>query len=176
MHDGAYAFVKSTAATLPPLETVYEVGGRFLNGRVRPLFPCRTYVSVDLFAGEDVDVVGDFTAWCPEAPADCVVCCEVLEHTPLGGQIVAHAWDLLRPEGFLVLTCATGDRAPHSALDGNAVRPDEWYRNVDPDQLRGALERAGFRVLEWRVVASAGDLYALAQRPAGEEDGNGRTA
>jgi hypothetical protein len=90
----------------------------------------------------------------------------VLEHTPDGGKILAHAFDLLEPSGWLVLTCATNPRLPHSAIDGGDVCEDEWYQNVEPTWLQDSLVKLGFLIREFRVIASLGDLYAVAQRPA----------
>lgn len=91
-----------------------------------------------------------------------VVCCEVLEHSPRADQIVRNAIRMLAPGGVLLVTCATDPRAPHSAVDGNALRAGEWYQNVAQDSLRAWLD--GMEVLHLDTLPR-GDLQCLAIKP-----------
>jgi hypothetical protein len=57
---------------------------------------------------------------------------------------------------------ATDPREPHSCSpNGRGLEPDEWYENVDPDELRTQLHRKGFEVVVFETH-DRGDLYALA--------------
>lgn len=140
MHREAYEFVASCVARFGVPERVVEIGSRDINGTVRPLFAgCRSYVGLDLVPGPGVDVVADARTWRPRRPVDCVVCCEVLEHTPHAREIVESAHAMLREGGLLILTAACEPRRPHSAVDGGPVRDGEYYRNVDPADLHDWL-------------------------------------
>lgn len=163
MHAEAHDFVRRTLQTLPPLYSVVEFGGRNINGSVRPLFTnARTYVSIDKIPGPGVDIVGDALDYRPPEPVDCVVCCEVLEHAIRPHLLVAHAIDILRPGGVLIVTCATTGRAPHSTTTGGALLPNEYYRNIDRQEVHDWFGTGG--VLHFTVILNdnAHDLYCTA--------------
>jgi hypothetical protein len=153
-------FVRRATAGGPRPQRVVELGSRDVaGGTVRGLFPdAASYTGVDLVPGPAVDVVADARIWRPPAPVDLVLCCEVLEHTPLGLGILDNACDMLRPGGRLVVTAAGPGRAPHSAVDGGPLRPGEYYRNIDPDALLDWLCRFTVEAFEWHP--ERGDLYA----------------
>lgn len=122
---------------------VVEFGGLDVNGNVRHLFKeARSYVCVDIVSGPGVDVVAPFEEWAFEQPtgsADLVVSLEVLEHAARWGQMIAGAQHILRPGGRFVGTCATVNRAPHSAWGDPWPHPDEHYTNVSPQDLSSAF-------------------------------------
>jgi SAM-dependent methyltransferase len=138
MHPEARAWVAQHATEGRTL----EIGSRDINGGVRDLF-ADDYTALDLIDGPGVDVVADVTTYKPKTKYDVIVCCEVLEHTD--ADIIAAAHRLLRPGGRLILTAAGPTRTPHSAVDGGPLRPDEFYRNVEPTDLARSLA-------DWRDV------------------------
>src|SRR5579883_267247 len=158
------------AMRLEPRRSVVELGSRTVagpwpySGPVRHLFPGAGYVGVDIVAGPNVDVVGNAATWQPDpfAPVDTVVCTETLEHTPEAGEICSNAWRLLAPGGVFVVTAAGVGRAPHSAVDGGALREGEYYRNINREQLYGWLAPFGFSLID--TFSTPGDIYALAVR------------
>lgn len=133
-----------------------EIGGRNINGSIRPLFGA-DYTALDLAPGPGVDIVADAATWEPGETFDAVVCCEVLEHTPDAEAIVATMGKAVGPGGSLIITAACPDRAPHSAVDGGPLRPGEFYRNVDPTDLSRWLRAIGTCEVD---VWLAGDVYA----------------
>lgn len=165
MHEQARAYVASRVDGMT-FGTVVEVGGRNINGTVRDLFDCDEYVAVDLHPGPGVDVVADATEWDPDFPVDCVVFCEVFEHTDLWPVLVEQAARWLDDGGTLIVTCATGDRTPHSAMDGGKLQPDEWYRNVPQAELVAACVEAGFEVVHVETRQRPQDLYLTARKDA----------
>lgn len=165
MHPSAHAFVAETAALLEPPRTVLDLGGRDVNGTVQDVFPSSTYVVVDLIDGANVDHVADAAEWTSDSPFDCVVCCEVLEHTPRAHAIVANAARNLRAGGVLIITAATDPRAPHSGIDGGPLRDGEYYANINAESLEDWLYDAGFdgwQITTRQVPDHGGDLYAVA--------------
>lgn len=158
MHDAAFAFVQSVASRVPS-GFVLEIGGRNINGSVRALFG-PLYQSVDIEEGPGVDAVADGATFTPASRPTCVVCCEVLEHTPSAEAICRNAYRVLGEGGVFIVTAASEGRTPHSAADGGALRDGEYYANVPADRLRAWL--APFpevTITENRVV---GDIYAVA--------------
>jgi len=94
-------------------------------------------------------------------PADLVVCCEVLEHAENWRQIIRRSRQWLKPGGALIVTSAGLGRKPHSC-DGGQLREGEYYRNLDPSDLRAELIAAGYR---WRYVRQwQTDLQSFAVR------------
>lgn len=167
MHAEAYvAVAKRIQELAKPLRSVVEFGSRNINGSVRPLFPeYASYVGVDAMDGPDVDVVMDAESFVPMRAPNCVVCCEVLEHAANAKRLVEHALMILALKGAVIITCASTGRAPHSAVDGGAVREGEHYRNVTPQELRSWLEEAGAVFIDVEHHADRGDVYAMGFKP-----------
>jgi len=163
MHLAAASFVAVTAARLGPFESVLELGGRAVNGTVRPYFPGARYLSVDICPGPEVDIVADATTYRPDERYDAVVCTEVLEHVTDPDGFVATAWGALRPGGVFILTAACPPRGAHSAVDGGPLRTGEFYRNVEETSLAAWL--VGWKDTEIEVHEDRGDIYALAVKP-----------
>lgn len=150
MHPEAYAWVAGKVSEFDlRAERVIEVGSRNINGSIRPVFEphAKAYIGVDVAEGSGVDVVADACTWRPDAPADLVVCMEVLEHCELAPMLIMSMFGMLRPGGILIITAAGPARAPHSAVDGGGLRSDEFYANIYDDEL-----------LDWAVMAGAEDV------------------
>lgn len=162
MHEAAYQYVASAAFRCGPFERVLECGGRNVNGSVRGLFPGAYYRSIDIEPGDGVDEVADFGTLHVEPEWDCVICCEVLEHTPAALVLIVNAARALRPGGTLICTAAGEGRAEHSAIDGGPLRPGEFYRNVSVEALAEWLDIAGFA---WSSIDVQGpDIRCIAGR------------
>jgi SAM-dependent methyltransferase len=163
MHLEAASFVALTAHHYGPFTSVLELGGRNVNGSIRPFFPDADYVSVDIAPGPEVDIVCDATTFRPMERFAAVVCCEVLEHVENPDGFVATAWGSLHPGGLFIVTAACPPRGPHSAVDGGPLRSGEFYRNVDPDLMVAWL--TGWKDAEIETHEDRGDIYAVARKP-----------
>lgn len=173
MHESAYNYVQDFYEKIKKdrgdhLYTVLEFGARNINGSIRDIFRGTIYWGIDLKDGKGVDQVTSASNYeCPLGTVDIVVCCEVLEHTPLVNEIVKSAYKNLAYGGWFVVTCATDPRLPHSAIDGGYARLHEYYLNVDPQVLKTSVCRAGFEVsdLQMRNIPNhGGDLYLTARK------------
>lgn len=165
MHQAALNYmINAVQAIEAPAGLVVEIGSRVINGSVRHLFDDRHYVGVDVTAGAGVDVVCDGAIYQPEEPAAVVVCMETLEHASNPASICANAYRILKPGGVCFVTAAGPGRAPHSAVDGGALRDGEWYMNVDPLELRAWLN--AFDEVDVQMNSAAGDVYATAIKAA----------
>lgn len=160
MHQQAYEWV--AAHKTDAKVSVLDIGGRNINGTVRPLFPRADYTAIDLLEGDGVDVVGDVVEWRSRRKFDVVVCCEVLEHTPGWREVLGSAYARCSPGGKLIVTCAGPGRAPHSARDGGPLHPGEFYANVSPQQLERELTQAGWKDIVVDVLDT--DLRAVAKK------------
>lgn len=162
MHPEARAFVSKVTSELPLRRRVVEIGGRNINGGVREFFPAAEYINTDIEEGKGVDVVADGAEYEPPWEPDTVVCCEVLEHAEQAEAIIANAHRMLRPGGLLILTAAAPPREVHSGWDGGPhLFKDEFYRNVEPDELARWLSIFGARV-KVEYDSEHGDIYAVA--------------
>lgn len=166
MHAEAFAFVERSLSSIRPRGRVVELGSRNINGSIRPWFAsAASYTGVDMVAGPGVDVVADAVTFEPDQPPDVVLCLEVLEHSPEAAAIVANAARILKSGGWFLVTCATDPRAPHSAVDGGALHPSEYYRNVPPGDLYAWVTGAGLSIEQFEVDGAAGDLRLLGRKP-----------
>ena len=130
-----------------PFRSVLEIGGRNVNGGVRSLFGPAPYESVDLVDGPDVTLIHDFTdPGLRLAQFDCVVCTNVLEHVEDWKAIVSNVYDSLISGGWFIVTVPSDPFPAHSGIDGLALRPGEWYRNVNGLELIDAVSDACFEL------------------------------
>ncbi len=165
MHSEAYAWVAAHATDEPV--AVLDLGGRNINGSVRPLFPAATvYRVLDIADGPNVDVVADAATWTPDREYDVTVACELFEHTAVWLDICLTAFKALRSGGQFIATMAGPGRPVHSGVDGGAwLFPGEHYGNVEPDRLRAELEAAGFVGVVVDQQPSPADVRAVARKP-----------
>ena len=133
---------------------IVDVGSLDINGSCRSMFPNASYHGIDLVDGRGVDEVADAAVWKPKSLVDMVVCCEMLEHTPVWPTVIARSYGWLRKDGRLIVTAAGPGRVPHSAVDGGPIRAGEFYQNIDPDELETAFLLAGYEDVEIEVVGS----------------------
>lgn len=167
MHLEALQFIASQLDPLPSGLRVFEIGSRNVNGSARQAARAgqvAEWWGCDLSPGPGVDYVGPGEDAAPPWPADVVVCCEVLEHTPLTGPILANAAQRLRSGGLVLVTCATEPRRPHSAVDGGPLRHGEYYANVSPETLRAAMTAVGLEVVDALAYLDRGDLYMAGRK------------
>lgn len=154
MHAEVAIWVARCVKELRPFRSVVEIGGRDINGSIRPLFDADArYCSVDIVDGPGVDVVGDVVDLVAGGGISlggwsCVVSTEALEHHPEPWEVVEAAHRLLAPGGALIATMAGPGRSPHSGLIEGPVQAGEHYRNIEPDELGRWLADAGFADFE----------------------------
>jgi SAM-dependent methyltransferase len=165
MHDQALTWIAKHATTDPV--SVLDLGGRDINGSPRELWPnAASYTVLDIAPGPNVDIVADASTWQPGGRRWDVCCAaELFEHTDLWPAICATAWRALRPGGRFIITTAAPGRPPHSGRDGGVLQFGEYYANVNPEELRVALEDAGFAEIEIDVQPSPADVRAVATKP-----------
>jgi hypothetical protein len=164
VHVQAFDFVAAHVGRLAPA-SVLEIGSLDINGSVRALFGAGVdYHGLDVVDGPGVDEVGDAATWRASRGYELVVSTEVLEHAPRWRDILTNAWDAVAPGGRLLATCATDPRAPHSAVDGLDVRPEEHYANVAPRDVLARTRSWETERLVLETHQGRGDLYLRADR------------
>ena len=109
MHDQVLDFVLSVKERFPCKfkdVSVVEVGSLNINGTVRALFSECNYVGVDLGAGKDVDVIGEFHTL-NFSPPDVVISVETLEHDIHWRETLEHMHATVKAGGLMIVTWAT---------------------------------------------------------------------
>ncbi len=157
MHVEALDFCYRAAQLIDPT-TVVEFGARNVNGTARDAFPNTRWVGYDIEPGDGV-LVHDCTQPLDIPQVDLGVSTEVLEHVDLSAAFLTNLVAVVRTGGWVLVTCATDGRAPHSAVDGGDLRAGEHYRNVKPFEL----ERRALEPLMVEVHENRGDLFLLAK-------------
>lgn len=162
MHAEAYAWVQRHATNRPV--SVLDIGGRDINGSVRPLFPNATvYRVLDIADGPNVDVVADAATWVPDMEYDVVVAAETFEHTEAWPQICTTAYKACAAGGVFIATMAGPGRPAHSAIDGGwTLHAGEYYGNVEPHDLHRVLVTCGWNNVIVDQQQSPADVRAVA--------------
>lgn len=186
MHREAGTFIQRAQQTLALLgiETkdwsVVEIGSRDINGKAADFWTNHgTWLATDVAPGPNVDRIGDGVSVLMalqdeyekvaqdmvKAPAfayNLAVCAEVFEHTEDWVDILD---EMLSTAEYVLVTCASTGREPHSAIDGNRPRVHEWYHNVSPLDMGHSLRAIGATPILLEYNARVHDLYLLCARP-----------
>lgn len=131
---------------------VLEVGSLDINGTVRDLFSECRYTGVDLQLGPGVDLArqGQLVDF-PTGEFDVTISAECLEHNPYWRETLANMLRMTRPDGLVLVSCATYGRKEHGTSRTN---PDaspftsaakwDYYRNLRARDIAGALNLDGW--------------------------------
>jgi len=109
MRQNVKDFVSIAAATLPLQEPIFEFGSLQVPGQegfadLRPLFPGREYVGVDMRMGPGVDKVLDLhDIELPSGSAGTVLCLDTLEHVEYPHRALEEIFRILKPGGMAVI-------------------------------------------------------------------------
>ncbi|MGE5466690.1 MAG: class I SAM-dependent methyltransferase [Ignavibacteria bacterium] len=173
MHPQQAFFVSSVKQNLPDWfkgKSVLEVGSLDINGSVRPLFEECTYLGIDVGAGRSVDVVcrGEDLG-VPAASYDFVISCEMMEHNPRWRETFINMLRVMKPDGLMLLTCATFGRRKHGTPDSTPVDSPltsaegaNYYRNLGESDFTGLIAfDAWFAAWRFFVDPTSYDLYFL---------------
>lgn len=156
-------------------KTVLEIGSLDINGSVRTFFEDCRYTGIDVGPGRGVDVVAAGESYAGATQGfDVVVSCEAFEHDPNWRETLRNAVRMLKPDGLMLLTCASYGRRQHgtprySPTDSplTAGTGSAYYRNLGEADLRAAGpfdEWFGWhRSFVDHVIR---DLYFVGLRPA----------
>lgn len=160
MHAEAWTFLVNKSLEIAPL-SIIDIGGRNINGTPRDLWPNSKYVALDYIGGDGVDIVADATNWEPTDKWDMGICTEVFEHvTPEDyRKVLITLGKAVIPGGALLITCATDPREPHAAIGTPGMPTDEFYGNVDVEDLCQALAETNWKCMDVIVDRDHGDIY-----------------
>lgn len=166
MHSEAMDYLKAALAIVGGSKgkRILEIGSLNVNGGARDLCgDALTFWGVDKVAGPGVDQVNDARdivgqSW------DLIISTEVLEHDPEPVAILDCAARCLKPGGYLILTCASTGRKPHSAYGAEHPEPGEYYGNLSPEALHDMLSNERWELIDLSYIANPGDVRCVARR------------
>lgn len=141
--------------------SVLEVGSYDVNGSIRHLVAGRSYLGIDLVSGPNVDRVCRVEDLQVESQSfDAVISCEAFEHDSYWRETLRLCWNVLKPGGILLVTCASLGRPEHGTIrtdasmsPGTSSIGQNHYENVRLSELQLALQ-------ELDEVADSVTLYS----------------
>lgn len=152
--------------------SMLDVGGRNVNGSIYGLFPGVDITTIDIFEDEGVDFVADFSTddvvdqFMLREKYDICLSTEVLEHSPGWPNIVKNMILATKPGGWIVITCATTGRPPHSAIDGHYLEDNEseYYGNVSEEDFVNLVQSLNIDLIFLHTTRTHYDLQALLRK------------
>lgn len=162
MHQDQIDFCERLKRRFPHwfvVRNVLDCGSLDVNGNNRYLFDNSKYLGIDVFPGNNVDVVTRIHEFNHE-PFDTIISTECLEHDEFSELSLAKMIDLLTPNGVLIVTCATVGRPEHGTeecLSYASPGTLAHYRNIEPKEVSQMFSDA-FKC--WSVEIHHFDLYA----------------
>ena len=146
-HQSQLDFVSSVQKRFPKYflnSKVLEVGSLNINGTVRIFFKDCDYLGVDVGPGKDVDLV------CPAHELDIQpetfdtsISCECFEHDKYWVRSFKKMYDLTKPGGLVIFSCATTGRPEHGTTrtsPADAPFTNDYYRNLTIEDFEGAFD------------------------------------
>ncbi|MFG6449282.1 class I SAM-dependent methyltransferase [Roseateles sp. BYS180W] len=120
-HIQQFFFVNGVKQFLPQHfqgKKVLEIGSLNLNGSVRQFFTDCDYLGLDVGPGRDVDLVchGENHGATAES-YDVIISCEAMEHNPAWRTTWLNMLRMLKPDGLMIMTCATHGRRQHGTAE-----------------------------------------------------------
>ena len=166
MHRQQQDFCESVKAREPEFFSgvnVVDFGSLDINGNNRYLFTDSTYTGVDIGPGRNVDVVSRAHEYKPEAEVDVVISTEMLEHDEHWAESLWNAWEILKPGGLLLFTCAHDPRPEHGTrrtTPEDAPFVGDYYMNLSFEDVKEVFDLAvDFARGGAEVNPTVGDLY-----------------
>lgn len=144
---------------------IIEIGSLDINGSLRSIFvEPSEYIGVDLSPGRGVDYVskGHEVPFEPKS-FDAALSAECFEHDKYWDKTFRKMHELVKPKGFVVISCATEGRpehGTHSTDIGSSPFTGDYYRNLTFDDFIETFELDKmFSVWQIEINDKHHDLY-----------------
>ena len=112
---------------------VLDVGSLDINGNNRYLFENYTYTGIDLGEGKNVDVISRAHEFKSKEKFDVIISTECYEHDEFYRESLKNTYNLLKPGGLYIFTCATTGRKEHGTRrtsPRDAPFVGDYYKNL----------------------------------------------
>jgi len=128
---------------------VVDFGSKDYNGSLRDMFTNSLYIGVDISVGKNVDVVSAANKYVVTTPSyDTVISGEMLEHDEYWELSLKKMYEILLPNGLIVLSCAGPGRPEHGTrrTDGHLYgTTQDYYKNLSSKDIRKILKKGMFQ-------------------------------
>lgn len=142
-------------------KAVLDVGSLDINGNNKVLFDDCDYTGIDLSPGPNVDTVCHLVDFQTDKLFDVIISTEALEHDSRWPFTLKRMVKLLRSQGLLIITCASGKRPRHGVPEcdpESSPMTNDWYQNLSEVDLRQWLNvYAHFNMFDFKTTDV--DLY-----------------
>lgn len=172
MHKEVKTFIKQVRKVLPYKfrnRNILEVGSHNINGSIRKYFWFCKWTGIDITAGKNVDIVGNFNeVIIPHKQFQVVVSTEMLEHDKDWQQSLRRMYALLEYGGLMIITCAGPHRAEHGTRRTTPwCSPDttDYYHNISKKEFYSVLPHDLFKLYVLQYANGENDLqfYGIKQ-------------
>lgn len=171
-HPEQQNFIQKVFCMFPDYFTgtsVFEAGSLNINGSFRFFFKkSKRYIGVDLSPGKGVDVVCEAQNYNdPDNSFDVCVSGECFEHNPFWQETFTNMHRLCKPNGLIIMTCATEGRPEHGTSKTDVGSSPftvekgwEYYKNLTEEDFKSnfSLDKM-FNSYNFEVNNSSHDLY-----------------
>lgn len=181
MHYPVKFFISQIKREFPykfRLRKVLEVGSHNINGSPREYFDFCDYTGVDIYKGKGVDIVGKITDKSIKLKSDSfdlVISTEMLEHDNEWADSLKKMYDLLKPAGLLIVTCAAPARKEHGTKRTSTewCSPDtsDYYQNISLSMFRKVVPDDLFEMYMLQYAQGENDLQFYGIKK-GKSNGN----
>ena len=182
-HSAQYEYVSRVRDKFPDRFKnckVVDCGSCDINGNNRWAFEDFKYLGIDVGSGPNVDIVSPIHKVRLKEPADVAISTECLEHDMHYKESIQNMYDMIKPGGLLLITCATTGRGEHGTLrtspgcSNTSQVEGEWsnyYKNLTEEDFRECLDfDESFSEYEFEVNAAACDIYFWGIKNGTSED------
>jgi len=130
---------------------VLDVGSGDINGNNRYLFDNCNYTGNDVIASKNVDIVSKTKDLkFSNNTFDTIISTECFEHDPEYKQSLLKIYDMLKPDGLFIFTCASLGRGEHGTRRtspncslgcvGQLNDMMDYYKNLDIEDINNVLD------------------------------------
>lgn len=169
-HVDQKEFVKKVKSIYPQYFAnirVIDCGSYDVNGNVRDLFINCDYLGVDNHAGPNVNWVLPLhhidTPNFSVQKFDTVISCEMLEHDFYWQRSLKKMYNILKPNGILIFTCAGYNRREHGVREFSSDKAKSYYENLTAKHLTDTFDLeflfSNFSIEYNGSGGEMGDLY-----------------
>lgn len=142
-----FMWVKSLHAKHFNDTNVLDVGSLDINGNNRYLFSQGSYLGLDILEGKNVDIICPIHLYQTNIQYDTIINSEMLEHDIHHKTSMQKMYELVKPGGLLLITCAGPQRAEHgttrtSPQDSPAT--NDYYMNLEMRHFYDAFDAQNF--------------------------------
>lgn len=170
-HIEQFNFIKTVKSQYSKYFTgtkVLEVGSLDINGSIRQFFSSCDYIGIDVAEGKGVDIVCEGQNFSGvENSYDVVISCECFEHNPYWDLTLKNMYKLCKPEGIVIITCATTGRKEHGTMRSEPESSPltvnknwNYYKNLEENDFRNVINfDESFTTFNFLKDLNVFDLY-----------------